>query len=97
VFKDGIPIHQLYKRVPVCCTDDQRSHEIVRSVLGERDKEENHRNDTGDCDHFSVSEQNSVTAQGNNDGESKEIMIYIEELWIFLQDFESEVEEEVKM
>jgi len=67
------------KRALVCCTDDQRSHEIVRSVLGECDKEENHGNDTDDCDgdRFSVSEHNSVTVQGNDHGESKEIMIYV--------------------
>jgi hypothetical protein len=56
-----------------------RDLEIVRSVLGECDKEENHGNDTDDYDgdRFSVSEHNSVTAQGTDDGESKEIMIYI--------------------
>jgi len=27
------------KRDLVCCTDDQRSHKTVRSVLGEYDKE----------------------------------------------------------
>jgi len=67
------------KRALVCCTDDHISHEFVKSVLGERDKEENHGNDTDDydSDHFSVSEHNSVTAQGNKDGETKEIMIYV--------------------
>jgi hypothetical protein len=33
------------KRDLVCCTDDQRSHKTVRSVLGEYDKEENHGNE----------------------------------------------------
>lgn len=63
----------------VCCTDDHMSHEFVRSVSGEHDKEENYGNDRDYCDgdHFSVSEHNSVTAQGNNDGETKEIMIYV--------------------
>jgi hypothetical protein len=65
------------KRALVCCTDDQRSHETVRSVLGECDKQENHGNDRDDCDRFSVSEHNSVTAQGDDNGESKEIMIYV--------------------
>jgi len=47
--------------------------------LGEYEKEENHGNDTDDCDgdRFSVSEHNSVTAQGDDNRESKEIMIYI--------------------
>lgn len=66
------------KRALVWCTDDI-SHEFERSVWGECDKEEKHGNDTDDCDgdHFSVSEHNSVTTQGNNDGETKEIMIYV--------------------
>jgi hypothetical protein len=45
------------KRALVCCTDDI-SHEFERSVWGECDKEENHGNDTDDCDgdHFSASD-----------------------------------------
>ena len=51
------------------------SHEIVRSVFREFDREENNGNDRDDCDHFNVNEHNSLTVQGNDDGESKEIMI----------------------
>ena len=66
------------KRALICCTDDQRSHEFVRGVLRDCDREENHGNDTDDCDndHFSVSDHNSVNAQGDDDRESKQTIIY---------------------
>jgi hypothetical protein len=49
------------KRALVCCPDDQRSHEIVRSVLGECDKEENHGNEWDPASPVMVL-QNNITS-----------------------------------
>lgn len=62
------------KRALVCCTDDQRCRAFVRSVLEDCDREGDDGTDMDDRENgcFSVSHDDSVSENGDDDSEPEE-------------------------
>jgi hypothetical protein len=82
----------------VCCTDDQRCHGFVSSVLAGCDREDNDGSDIDDCesDCFCVSDHDSVSENGDDDRELEETRSVPLGVGNISEDFETDIEEEVK-
>jgi hypothetical protein len=70
----------------------------VRSVLEDCDREDNDGSETDDCecDCFSVSDHNSVTEEGDDDGKPEKTRNIASRVENIPEYFESDVEEEVQ-
>jgi hypothetical protein len=85
-------------RALVCCTDDHRFCDCRRVLSQDYDREYNDGSGTDDCEiDFRVSDHDWISAEGGNYGQPEETWNIPLEFEDVSEDFESNVEEGVKI